>query len=206
MLLAIDGQVLVSQSVEVDDQEGQELEAHMEEQYWNGALEEGGWQRDAQMQSQSPPPPPLENYPGPSSSYQSSSTPSDASITLSNGRVASFTPSPKQRHSKALPEDPELANISYYIHAHGLSRYEIDTLSYASGRWYREIVYKCSNFDASNFYGPFLKRENEDQPLEVDWKVIYSIVIVMALNVKSAWHQVGTLASTSIGIALIYLP
>lgn len=188
MLVAVGGQVLVSQSVE---DESEEAEAHAENARANSALA-GSGHLDTHMQSQSPPSA-LENFPGPSSQYPSSSASMhDATNGTAEGTSSSPTPSPEQTPDRlVIPHDAELANLSYYIHAHGLSKYEIDTLSYASGRYYREIVYKCNNFDQSNVFGPFMKRENEEQALQVDWKIMYSIVIVMALNVKSAWHQVS---------------
>jgi len=188
VLVAVGGQVLVSQSVE---DESEDAEAEAESAHANSALT-GSGHLDTHMQSQSPPPA-LESFPGPSSQYPSSSASMhDATNGTTEGTSSSPTSSPERTPDRlVIPHDAELANLSYYIHAHGLSKYEIDTLSYASGRYYREIVYKCHNFDQSNVFGPFMKRENEEQALQVDWKIMYSIVIVMALNVKSAWHQVS---------------
>merc|ERR1712093_808324 len=64
---------------------------------------------------------------------------------------------------------------------------EISWFSYKSGQRHRETVYRGSSFDQDNIFGPFLKRD--DGRLKIDWNLLNAIAQVMALNVRSAWHQ-----------------
>ena len=85
-------------------------------------------------------------------------------------------------------DDPDVTSMICQLHMAGISMAEISWSSYKSGKAYREIVYKCSNFDERNHYGPFFKRD--DGKRVVDWNMMNAVCQVMALNVRSAWHQV----------------
>lgn len=69
----------------------------------------------------------------------------------------------------------------------GITHQEISWFSYKSGQRHRETVYRGSSFDQDNIFGPFLKRD--DGRLKIDWNLLNAIAQVMALNVRSAWHQ-----------------
>lgn len=100
----------------------------------------------------------------------------------------------------------ETVGMACKLHLAGLSKEEILWTSYKSGQAYREQVYMGKNFDERNGWGPFLKTrsteeddpmqeededlEGEDVKREIDWVLLHSVVNTMALNVKSAWHQV----------------
>lgn len=84
--------------------------------------------------------------------------------------------------------DPAVTSMICQLHMAGISMSEISWTIYTSGKSYREMVYKCSNFNDRNHNAPFLKRD--DGKKVVDWNMMNAVCQVMALNVRSAWHQV----------------
>ncbi|KAK9898301.1 hypothetical protein P389DRAFT_166730 [Cystobasidium minutum MCA 4210] len=88
----------------------------------------------------------------------------------------------KERH--------QLEEISSQIHLSGLSMRELAWLNYKTGQAFREEIYRGSNFDETNMYGPYEKNRS-DGKLVVDWRLLNGISVVMALNVHGAWDQWG---------------
>lgn len=86
------------------------------------------------------------------------------------------------------PEAMELDKISSQLHLAGMNMREVAWLSYKAGQPFREEVYRCSNFDETNFFGPYEKRT--DGRMVIDWHIVNAISTVMALNVHGAWDQV----------------
>jgi len=74
---------------------------------------------------------------------------------------------------------------------------EVSWLSYKAGQVYREEVYRSSNFEEENFYGP-LKKGTAGK-MVVDWRMLDAVSITMSLNVRSAWHQVSTVMNHTLG-------
>jgi hypothetical protein len=73
------------------------------------------------------------------------------------------------------------------LHFAGQSMAEVAAAPYRSGQAYRELVYRASNFTEETYHGPLVVRE--DGEIWTDWRLLDAIARVMALNVKSAWHQ-----------------
>lgn len=69
---------------------------------------------------------------------------------------------------------------------------EVSWHSYKSGQHYRQEVYRGTNYDETNLFGPYEKRT--DGRIVIDWQLLNAIAVVMALNVHGAWHQVGFLS------------
>lgn len=67
---------------------------------------------------------------------------------------------------------------------------ELGWFTYKTGQAFREEIYRGSNFDATNLYGPY-QQNRMDGRLVVDWKILNAIAVVMAINVHGAWHQWG---------------
>lgn len=97
-------------------------------------------------------------------------------------------PDSTDEEPRNLPPN-RLDTIASHLHLAGLSMREISSISYKKGQAYREEVYKGTNFDSDNLYGPLTKKK--DSSLSIDWRMVDAISIVMALNVRSAWHQVN---------------
>lgn len=98
-------------------------------------------------------------------------------------------------------EVKELAEIASHLHLAGLSAREIGWLTYKSGQAYREEIYRGTNFDETNLYGPYEQRT--DGRLVIDWKMLNGIAVVMALNVHGAWHQVRKLDGLLFGLTAL---
>lgn len=86
-------------------------------------------------------------------------------------------------------EARDLDRISSQLHLAGMSMREVAGLTYKFGQPYRQEVYRGSNYDETNLFGPYEKRT--DGQLVIDWLLLNAIATVMALNVHGAWHQWG---------------
>ena len=87
------------------------------------------------------------------------------------------------------------AHQAAHLHVAGLDAAELRHQTYKDGAAHRGEIYRASNFNEANDWGPFLKRSDPNEALRPDWVMIDRIAYCMALNVKSAWHQVSELLS-----------
>ena len=91
---------------------------------------------------------------------------------------------------EAKHERIELEKISSQLHLAGLSIRELGWLSYKTGQAYREEIYRGSNFDETNQWGPY-EKNRPDGDLVVDWRLLNAIAVSKALSVHGAWDQWG---------------